>query len=104
MNVQHRTATNNDFRGKKIVLTGKFKQDKKRCYKRGLPIDELDKVIGLLEHGTNLPEEYKAHILKGDYRGQWECHIQPNWLLIWKVNGNTITLLDTGTHAELFSK
>jgi mRNA interferase YafQ len=53
-----------------------------------------------------LPESYRAHILVGDRKGQWECHIQPDWLLIWEVNNDELVLvfIDTGTHSELFDK
>ena len=51
-----------------------------------------------------LEEKYHAHILKGDRKGQWECHIQPNWLMTWEQNDKQLTLLflETGTHADIF--
>ena len=56
--------------------------------------------------GEPLEEKYHAHILKGDRRGQWECHIQPNWLLIWEIHNQelVLVLVNTGSHSDLFSK
>ena len=65
-----------------LQITGQFKQDLKRCKKRGLPLDELWAVVGKLPQGELLDEKYRAHVLTGDRRGQWKCHIQPDWLLI----------------------
>ena len=65
-----------------LQITGQFKQDLKRCKKRGLPLDELWAVVGKLLQGELLDEKYRVHVLTGDRRGQWECHIQPDWLLI----------------------
>ena len=59
----------------------------------------------LAETGT-LPESYLPHKLTGDYRGHWECHLQPDWLLVWKKYKKTLTLTmtDTGTHSDLYGK
>ncbi|MBR1652979.1 MAG: type II toxin-antitoxin system YafQ family toxin [Alloprevotella sp.] len=90
----------------KISTTHQFEKDLKRCIKRGYPMGEFRTVIQLLERDGRLPEVYRAHMLHGDRQGQWECHIQPDWLLIWKQVGNELELLmlNTGTHSDLFSK
>ena len=90
----------------KLKLTGRFKQNVKTCRKRGLPMDELWTVIGKLLNGEPLEEKYHAHVLHGDRQGQWECHIQPDWLLIWEQHDTELVLvmLNTGTHSDLFSK
>ena len=90
----------------KISTTHQFEKDLKRCIKRGYPMDEFRTVIQLLERDGGLPEVYRPHMLHGDRQGQWECHIQPDWLLIWKQIGNELELLmlNTGTHSDLFSK
>ena len=90
----------------KISTTHQFEKDLKRCIKRGYPMDEFRKVVQLLERDGRLPEAYRPHMLHGDRQGQWECHIQPDWLLIWKQIGNELELLmlNTGTHSDLFSK
>lgn len=89
-----------------LKLTGNFKKDVKRCQKRGLPLNELWSVIRVLLSGEKLSEKYHQHILHGDREGQWECHIQPNWLLVWEQNDKELTLLmiSTGTHSDLFKK
>ena len=87
-----------------LQVTGQFKQDLKRCKKRGLPLDKLWAVIAKLLQGEQLEEKYHAHILNGSRKGQWECHIQPDWLLIWEQHENELILvmLNTGTHSDLF--
>ena len=89
-----------------LHVTGQFKRDLKRCKKRGLPLDDLWKVIEHLLNGETLDEKYHAHILSGDREGQWECHIQPEWLLIWERREQELILimLNTGRHADVFSK
>ena len=89
-----------------LQVTGQFKQDLKRCRKRGLAMQKLREVIGRLLNGETLEKKYRAHVLTGDRKGQWECHIEPNWLLIWEVRDEQLILvmLNTGTHSDLFSK
>ena len=90
----------------RLQVTGEFKQDLKRCKKRGLPLDELWTVVEKLLNGETLDDKYRAHILHGDRKGQWECHIQPDWLLIWEQREYELVLvmLNTGSHSDLFSK
>ena len=87
-----------------LTYTGQFEKDLKRCQKRGLDIELLHKVITLLQENGSLPAEYKPHILSGQFSGYWECHIKPDWLLIWEQNDKELTLLllNTGTHSDLF--
>ncbi|MDZ4149369.1 MAG: type II toxin-antitoxin system YafQ family toxin [Flavobacteriaceae bacterium] len=81
-----------------------FKKDLKLAIKRGLNMKLLDKVITTLVTDGKLPPKYKPHTLKGNYAGLWECHIQPDWLLVWEQNETIklITLIRTGTHSDLF--
>ena len=90
----------------KLRITGECKQNLKRCKRRGLPMDELWTVVGKLLNGETLEEKYRAHIMTGDRKGQWECHMQPNWLLVWEQHDKELILvmLNTGTHADLFDK
>ncbi len=87
-----------------IEYTNRFKKDLKRCNKRGYNLDELIKVIDILQRTGELPAMYKPHLLKGKYSGLWECHIKPDWLLIWHQDNSSLTLLmmNTGTHSDLF--
>ena len=81
-----------------------FKPDFKRIVKRGYDTRLLEEVIALLAGQTPLPQRYRDHPLTGDYAGCRECHITPDWLLIYEVSGGTLTLYltRTGTHSDLF--
>ena len=89
-----------------LHITGEFKQNLKLCKRRGLPMDELWSVIGKLLDGETLEEKYHAHVLTGNRKGQWECHIKPDWLLIWEQHDHELILvmINTGTHSDLFGK
>jgi len=90
----------------KIKTTKTFDKDIARCIKRGYPMDKLQVAMKLLEQDGCLPAEYRPHKLHGDRKGQWECHIQPDWLLIWEQHETELILimLNTGTHSDIFSK
>lgn len=66
-----------------INYTTQFEKDVKRCVKRGLDISLLKNVIAILAESGKLPIQFKPHKLKGNYSGLWECHIKPDWLLVW---------------------
>jgi len=72
--------------------------------KRGLDLNLLDTVVDELRQGNPLDEKYKDHMLKGEYAGFHECHIKPDWLLIYLIEDNilTLTLVNTGSHSDLF--
>ena len=86
----------------KIVYTNKFKKDLKLAQKRGLNETKLKNIIDLLCEGKELPKHCRSHILSGDWRDCWECHIAPDWLLIYRFTENEIHFLRTGTHSDLF--
>jgi mRNA interferase YafQ len=87
-----------------LEQTGRFIKDIKLAKKRGLKMELLDKVVTTLVVEGKLPTKYKPHVLRGNYSGFWECHIQPDWLLVWEQNETIklITLIRTGTHSDLF--
>jgi mRNA interferase YafQ len=87
-----------------ILRTTQFKKDYKLAIKRGCDINKLMKVITILATGEQLPAEYRDHSLSGNYSGYRECHIQPDWLLVYKVVEKqlVLTLYRTGTHSDLF--
>ena len=68
----------------KIKFTCEFKHQMKLCNRRGYDMEKLQTAIRILSTEGKLPAEYQPHVLHGDRQGQWECHIQPNWLLIWE--------------------
>ena len=89
-----------------IVWTNQFKRDYKLAIKRHLDIDLLDNIIRCLSKGEPLPKKHKDHALTGNWIGHRECHILPNWLLIYIIDGDVLvlTLARTGSHSDLFGK
>ncbi len=87
-----------------VYYTNSFKKNLKLCNKRGYNISLLTKAITILEEKGVLPAKYKPHKLTGNYKNLWECHIQPDWLLIWEQNDKELILLftNTSTHSDLF--
>lgn len=83
---------------------GKFLKDLKLAKRRGLNMEELRAVTDLLQEGKTLPEKYRDHSLSGNYKGYRECHINPDWLLIYKRKEAimVVSLYRTGTHSDLF--
>ena len=86
----------------RVIWTSKFKKDYKLAIKRGLDIELLDNAIRLLATGQPLPEEYNDHNLSGNWKGYRECHIQPDWLLIYRIEGKQLVLYRMGAHTDLF--
>lgn len=88
----------------RIVQTGKFKKDLKSVIKRGYNVDLLGVVVDALADGQSLPAKYKDHALIGDYKGCRECHITPDWLLIYELSETELFLYltRTGSHSDLF--
>ncbi len=89
-----------------LVLSGSFKKGLKTAKKRGLDISLLNYIVDKLLQGIPLDEKYRDHSLKGKWDGFRECHIQPDWLLIYLIEDDilTLTLVETGTHADLYKK
>ena len=87
-----------------VKPTTKFQKDLKRVEKRGYDLSLLTEVLAILKKGEQLPEKYKDHALKGDYIGCRECHITPDWLLVYRIKEDTLFLYltRTGTHSDLF--
>ena len=88
----------------KVNITNTFIRSYKLMKKRGLDISLLDKVIDDIRQGKELDIKYRNHELKGKFKGFYECHIQPDWLLIYLIENDilTLTLVDTGSHADIF--
>ena len=90
----------------KLKYTNQFKKDYKLAKRRGLNIKLLQEIVNKLASGETLDDSYKDHDLTGKWVGHRECHIQPDWLLIYHINKNVLvlTLSRTGTHSDLFKK
>ena len=88
----------------KIVSSNQFKKDIKLAIKRNFDIKELENVVDTLANEKVLDKKYNTHELKGSYTGFMECHIKPNWLLIYKIENKELELFlfRTGTHSDLF--
>ena len=87
-----------------IAYTTGFKKALRRCLKRGLSIKQFNEVINELTHNGSLSPKYKPHKLSSRFNNCWECHIAPDWLLLWEQNETELTLLliNTGTHSDIF--
>ena len=89
-----------------IRYQSRFRRDFKRMVKRGYDVRLLEPVIELLASGQQLPPEYRDHGLRGRYSGCRECHITPDWLLVYEIVGSglVLMLMRTGTHSDLFDE
>ena len=87
-----------------VNQTSQFKKDVKRIIKRGWNTPKLKVVIRLLENAEKLPASNKDHKLKGTYKDCRECDIEPDWLLIYRIDGSDLWLIRTGSHSDLFSE
>lgn len=83
--------------------TGQFKRDFKKAESRGKDLRKLEAAITLLLADLPLPQSYKDHMLKGSWRHYRELHIEPDWLLIYKISADVVLFARTGSHADLFS-
>ena len=85
-----------------IHRTSQFKKDGKRMGKQGKKFEEFKEVIRRLAAGVTLDAKYRDHVLVGQYKGTRECHIEPDWLLIYELTESELILIRTGTHSDLF--
>jgi mRNA interferase YafQ len=87
---------------KQIKSTHRFLRDLKLARRRGKHIAKLEALIEALARGIRLAPKHRRHRLRGEMQGIWECHIEPDWLLLWDETDEAIILIRTGTHADLF--
>lgn len=85
-------------------FTGAFKKDRKRAGRRGKPLDKLDNLMRRLANEEKLEARFRDHKLGGLWKDFRECHIEPDWLLIYRTEGDEITFVRTGTHSDLFDE
>jgi mRNA interferase YafQ len=85
-----------------ITITNQFKKDLRKLEKQNKDLTLLKEVKDLILSRSKLPKKYRNHQLVGNHSGYWELHIQPDWLLIYKLSDNELKLVRTGSHAELF--
>lgn len=89
-------------RHRRLVRSAAFRRDLKRCAKRGKDLTRLARLLELLLAGEPLPQQYKDHPLKGAWQGYRDAHIEPDWLLLYRVAGEDVHLTRTGSHTDLF--
>lgn len=87
----------------RLTTTRQFERDVQRAKSRRKDLDKLWSLVQRLRHRQRLEKRHRAHRLSGSWKGSWECHIEPDWLLIWHVSKDRLTLARTGTHADLFA-
>jgi mRNA interferase YafQ len=85
-----------------LISGTQFRRDVKLAERRGKDMSKLRELILLLVEGDPLPPRYKDHPLGGDWKHHRDCHIQPDWLLLYKIDGDDLYLVRTGTHSDLF--
>jgi mRNA interferase YafQ len=87
---------------KAIFQTSQFKKDFKRIKKRGKELNKLKEVVSAIANSEALHERYRDHALSGNWSGSRDCHIEPDWILIYRVDGEFLFLERTGSHSDLF--
>jgi mRNA interferase YafQ len=80
----------------------RFRRDVKRLLRQGVALSRLEEIIMILVAQEPLDERFRDHALVGDWKGYRECHVQPDWLLIYRIEGGELQLARTGSHAQLF--
>ena len=85
-------------------FTSAFKKDFKRAEKQRKDLTKLEAILNLLIEGSPLPERNRDHNLGGNWSSYRECHVEPDWLLIYRVDGESLILVRLGSHSELFRK
>ncbi len=88
---------------RRVTQRTRFRRDIRRQKRRGRDIEKLIAVVGALSKEGVLPQRLRPHKLSGDWAGVWECHIEPDWLLIYDVSDEEVLLIRNGTHADLFA-
>lgn len=85
-----------------LITQMQFEKDSKKYKKRGKDMARLEIVIEFLQQEKPLPPKYRNHKLQGNWKGYWECHIEPDWLLVYKKNETELILVAMGSHSDLF--
>jgi mRNA interferase YafQ len=85
-----------------VTQRRRFRDDLKQQRRRGKDIEDLIAIVELLAEDGSLPDAYRPHQLTGEWKGLWECHLEPDWLLIYEVTATEVLLIRTGSHADLF--
>jgi mRNA interferase YafQ len=87
---------------REVVATTQFKKDLKKILKQGRKAERIQSIVKQLQVGTPLDSKHRPHQLTGNWRPKLECHIEPDWLLIYEVTNEELKLIRTGSHSQLF--
>ena len=87
---------------RRVIFSRIFEKDVKLMKKRGYVMEKLGAALRTLAETGKLEERFKDHPLRGNYQGYRECHLEPDWLLIYKITDEELSLSRTGTHSDLF--
>jgi mRNA interferase YafQ len=85
-----------------LLTTTAFEKDVRRLGKQAADLDKLEEIVDLLQSQQPLPARCRPHALRGNWSGHWDCHVKPDWLLLYRVTETELILVRTGSHAELF--
>ena len=87
-----------------VLTTTAFEKDLRRAKKQGRDLDKLEAIVNLLQSQEELPTRCRAHRLSGNWSGHWDCHVGPDWVLLYRVTEKELVLVRTGSHSELFRR
>jgi mRNA interferase YafQ len=87
--------------GLEIRTTTAFERDLRRVNKQGKDLDKLEAIVEILQAEEKLPARCRPHPLRGIWTGHWDCHVEPDWLLLYRVTDEAVILVRTGRHADL---
>jgi mRNA interferase YafQ len=85
-----------------LRTTSAFERDLRRVAKQGKDLDKLEMIVDNLQAGEPLPARCRPHPLRGTWVGYWDCHVEPDWILLYRLTDEALILVRTGSHAELF--
>lgn len=85
-----------------LRATSTFEKDLKRARKQGKDLDKQEAIVNLLQAQAQLPARCHPHPLRGNWLGYWDCHVEPDWILLYKITDKMLILTRTGSHADLF--
>ena len=87
---------------RELIYTARLRRELRRARRRGKDLSKVDAIVRKLLAGEPLDDQQRVHQPVGNWHPLWECHIEPDWLLVWDDDGNTVTLVRTGTHSDIF--
>jgi mRNA interferase YafQ len=87
-----------------LLTTSAFERDLRRVRRQGKDLDKLEVIVDLLQGDSPLPARRRVHPLRGEWEDHWDCHVEPDWLLIYKLRPGELILVRTGSHSDLFAR